>query len=170
MDNASDTPCGCEQSSVSELSPGVVGDEEELHFLVCDPGGMLDGRLNPDFLRQLDKDGLSVLRGAAGNEEFTLTLAELKPRWAERVRRFHGVATFRAGQVRFENGERICCVYDTALEGKPNHAVVAGPEFKGNDRKKLIARRKKYIIDVMKRFETASEFRGGFLLSLTNDD
>lgn len=84
MDNASDTPCGCEQSSVSELSPGVVGDEEELHFLVCDPGGMLDGRLNPDFLRQLDKDGLSVLRGAAGNEEFTLTLAELKPRWAEK--------------------------------------------------------------------------------------
>jgi len=80
MDQAAEETCGCEQVRVHKHSPGVVLDEEELHFVVPHPGGLLDGKLNPVFLTQLDQNGLSVLRAAASNAEFELTLEELRAR------------------------------------------------------------------------------------------
>jgi hypothetical protein len=65
-----------------------VLDEEELHFVVCH-GAMLDrGKLNPNFLNPLDYDGLSVLRGAAADSEFEMTLQKLKAQWDVKARKF----------------------------------------------------------------------------------
>src|SRR5208337_1499691 len=41
MDQAAEETCGCEQVRVHKHSPGVVLDEEELHFVVPHPGGLL---------------------------------------------------------------------------------------------------------------------------------
>ena len=50
INGASDETCGCEQHSLSNLSPGIVMDDENLHFIVSDPDGLLDGRINPMLL------------------------------------------------------------------------------------------------------------------------
>jgi hypothetical protein len=151
MDKAAANICGCEQISLHKLSPGVVLDDEEVHFVVCHPDGTLDdGKLNPTFLIQLAYHGLSVLRASATDSEFELTLLELKERWNRSVRKFHGIATFRAGKIRYNGDDRLCCVYDTAMPGKPHHADIAGPGIKAENNselKKLRHRRIKFIID-----------------------
>jgi len=128
---------------------------------------MTDGRLNPTFLISLDSDGLSVLRRTAKDSEFELTLEELKARWDEKVRKFHGVATLKTSKVRYDAGERRCCVYDTAMAGKPHHADIAGPGIKAASRsaaEKLRRQRIKGLIDnAVLRFELAADFRGGVL-------
>jgi len=64
-------PCGCEAFSVSELSPGLVADDEVLHLLISDPQHLLDGGyINPAVLISIDEDGQSVLRDTASDEEF----------------------------------------------------------------------------------------------------
>ena len=169
MDQAAADICGCEQVRLHELSPGVVLDDEELHFLVCHPDGTLDnGKLNPTFLTPLDQDGLSVLRAAAENAEFELTLKELKERWNQNARKFHGIATFSARAVRYDDGQnRLCCIYDTAMTGKPHHADIAGPGIKAKSKseaKRLSKQRIKSLIDnAVLRFESAKEFRSGVL-------
>ena len=167
MDRAAEEICGCERVRVHELSPGIVLDEEELHFVVAHPGGILDGKLNPSFLIPLDRNGLSVLRGAAANAEFELTLEELRARWEGKARKFHGIATLKTQRVRYEAAQRLCCVYDTAMVGKPYHADIAGPEIKSESKtaaEKLRRQRLKRLIDnAVLRFEAAADFRSGVL-------
>jgi hypothetical protein len=172
MDQAGEETCGCEQVQVHKDSPGIVLDEEELHFVVSHPAGLVDGKLNPQFLNQLDHNGLSVLRAAATNAEFELTLEQLTARWDQKARKFHGIATLSARNVRYDADRRLCCLYDTALPGRPHHADVAGPGIKADSRgavEKLRRQRIKRLIDnAVLRFEAAAEFRGGFLSRFVN--
>ncbi len=167
MDAATDVICGCERVSVSDLSPGPIRDEEELHFIVPSPDGMINGKPNPTFLIPLDNDGLSILRGAAADNEFQQTLQELTARWSPKARRFHGVVTFDARKVRYVADSRLCCAYDTALPGKPHHGDIAGPAIKEDTKsatRRQQERRIKHLIDTaMIRFETATAFRDGVL-------
>ena len=143
-------------------------DHEKLFFVVPHPDGLLDGKPHPSFLMQLDGNGLSVLREGAGIEEFEQTLTELKDRWAAKARKFHGVTTFATAKARFVDDERLCCVYDTALPGKPNHADISAPtlqEASGGALKRLQrARIKKFIDNAFVEFEPAASFRDGALL------
>src|SRR5208337_923138 len=91
----------------------------------------------------------------------------LRARWDQKARKFHGIATLRTRNVRYEADRRLCCVYDTALMGKPHHADVAGPGIKAESKgavEKLRRQRIKRLIDnAVLRFEAAAEFRGGVL-------
>lgn len=174
MDRASETEvCGCERVSVSRLSPGPIKNEEELHFIVPHPDGLLNGKLNPTFLTQIDRNGLSILRGDAQDSEFEQTLNELKERWAPSARKFHGVATFSAANARYDKELRLCCVYDTGLPGKPHHGDIAGPALTAESNSAMErARRKriKCIIDnAVTRFEAAATFRGGVFSRFSGD-
>src|SRR4051812_10746715 len=75
-------PCICEQFQISMASPGPVLDDEQLFYLVPTPEGRNEnGTLNPMFLAQVDREGLSVLRAAGADSEFEQTVIELMPRW-----------------------------------------------------------------------------------------
>ena len=128
---AADGVCGCEAFSVSDHSPGLVADDEPLHFVVSDPKALLNGSLNPTVLMQVDFGGLSVLRECASNEEFDITIKQLKERAtaADSEWYFFGVCTFNASSVRYDGDKRFLCVFDTGLPDKPNHADVMGPDL-----------------------------------------
>jgi hypothetical protein len=159
--------CGCEKHSLSELSPGVVSDHEALHFVVSDPEGILDGGINPMLLQQVHSGGLSVLRENATTEEFVHTLDELTTRWADKARRFIGVASFQCSQVRYAKSDRLCCVFDTALPGKPHHADIVGsllPVESRSATERLRKARTKSLVDAIgQSFEAATSFRAGAL-------
>jgi hypothetical protein len=167
INGASVEICGCEQHSLSELSPGVVQDDETLHFIVSDPDGLLDGRINPILLRQLHIGGLSVLRENATTEEFVRTLDELTSTWAKNVRSFIGVTSFQCAGVRFGNEGRLCCVFDTGLPSKPHHADIVGPMITGESKSAAERLRKthvKRVVDAIgQSFEAAAAFRAGAL-------
>ncbi len=167
MEAAADEPCGCEKIRLRDISPGPVLDNEALHFLVPHPGAIIDGKLTPAFLMQMNDNGLSVLRAHAADEEFRQSLDELKVRWSPKARKFVGVASFLAARVRYDDSRRLCCVYDTALPGKPHHADIAGTVLKAESntaRKKLEMQRIKRFIDLVQpSFQSARDFRGGVL-------
>lgn len=163
---ASSVPCGCEKTRLRCASPGIVKDDEELFFMVPHPGAMLGDKLNPTFLTQVDENGLSTLRQAAKLPEFDQTLSELKERWEPKARKFHGVAVFKTSKVRYAGNERMCCVYDTALPGKPHHGDIAGPKLEASSKsalERLKRARLKQLVDAVDRFEPAATFRGGAL-------
>lgn len=113
----------CEAYGASNLGP--VHDLETLNFIVCSPP-FPDGTLTPEGLIQLDYSGLSVLRDAASNDEFTLTISQMSER---RARELVGVARFTAATVRHDGNARLVGVYDTPLDGKPNHCDLLAPHI-----------------------------------------
>jgi hypothetical protein len=166
--------CGCEQFRLSDYSPGQVGDEETLNLIIIDPQGIQGGKIpHPGALVQIDRSGLSVLRDRSINEEFEITINELRARAkANGVERFfHGVCSFRASAIRFDGEGRFLCVYDTALQEKPSHADVFGPDLKamaspevisnGEHERRKRARIKKLIDKIGDCFAPASTFRNG---------
>lgn len=165
-------PCACEQFSMSELSPGLVDDGEYLHYLVPTPEGRLaDGHLNPINLVQVDRGGLSVLRQGAKNTEFEQTVQELRPRWQTNKKALEGVMTFPVSVVRYREEQRLCCVYDTALPGKPHHADLMMPALGGElsrtQRDRLQKARIKALVDqIGTNFEPIEQFRAGSLAHL----
>ncbi|WP_340583871.1 hypothetical protein [Brucella pseudintermedia] len=149
-------------------SPGVVSDNENLHFIVRDPDGLLDNNLlNPVFVQQLFRNGMSVLREAASDDEFRLTVTELQQNWIPKNKRVHGMLTFRAMAVRYQDDHRLCCVYDTSLDNKPNHADMMAPKIKdvpGTPLRIVKERIVKALIDKMGNdFTPAADIRGGIL-------
>jgi hypothetical protein len=168
VNKASSEVCGCEQFSVSHYSPGPVMDDEVLHFLVYTPEGRSEnGKLNPALLMQADKEGLSTLRGGAGDEEFEDTMDELRPRWATKDRLLDGVVTFPVASVRYKDGGRFCCVYDTGLPRKPWHADIMLPSLSAESAsmlKRLRYARLKQLVDLIgDQFTTMDVFRDGRL-------
>jgi hypothetical protein len=168
----SSVPCQCETHSVSDYSPGCVHDDEWLHYLVPTPEGRTaNGHLDPGMLVQVDRNGLSVLRECADNSEFVSSLQELLPRWQTKEKTLEGVMTFRASQVRFDDeGERLCCVYDTGMAHKPAHADLMAPSISNDTavsntqiNKLKRARIKKIVDRIGNQFELASQFRDGYL-------
>jgi hypothetical protein len=161
--------CGCEQYS---LTTGRVGDDETLHFIVSDPDGIINGFINQILVSQIDANGLSVLRDRAEDAEFILSLEQLSARWAERSRRFCGILNISTHSVRYDEGDRLCCVYDTAEPGKPNHAEIFAPDLqllaeaqlsKGELKRRSRQRIKKFVEKAGTDFVTPDSFRGGFL-------
>jgi hypothetical protein len=119
---------------------------------------------------RIDTSGVSVLRQNALDEEFDLTISELKARSAasNRPRSFLGVCIFTAHTVRFQNGARFLGVYDTALQGKDHHADILGPsldpssELSKTQREKEKRKRIKNMIELVGRcFDPARSFRQG---------
>jgi len=166
--------CGCERFRLSDHSPRQVENQEILNLIIIDPQGIKDGKIpHPGALVQIDRGGLSVLRDCAANDEFELTINQLKAR-AERSgaeRFFHGVCTFTAGTIRVDGESRLLCVYDTALKEKPSHADVFGPDLmamagsgsisKGEHERRNRARIKRFIDKIGDCFVLAKSFRGG---------
>jgi hypothetical protein len=164
--------CGCENYSISDHSPGPVADNELLHFVVSDPKALLNGSLNPTIMMQIDFGGLSTLRDAASNDEFDITIKQLKNRAnsADAEWYFFGVCTFSVSTIRHENNERFLCVFDTGLPDKPNHADVMGPDLaamsnpplsKREQEKRNRARIKRMIDKIGPVLTGASRFRLG---------
>ena len=167
--------CGCEVYSVSDYSPGCVDDDEDLHYLVPTPEGRTEnGHLNPTFLISIDTEGLSVLRDSAQDIEFETTVAELRPRWQDKNRSLEGIMSFKASTVRYLDEKRLCCVYDTGMPEKPNHADLMAPSLeklfpsssKTELKKRQRARLKQIIDQIGNGFTEVTEFRDGRLAHL----
>ncbi len=124
--------CGCENYSVSSFSPGRVKDEELLHMLISDPQHLLDGKLNPSSLIQVDRGGLSTLRDSADDKEFESTCSSLQRRATDKghVWFLHAICTIPVSELRYLEDKRFVCVYDTGLPDKPHHADIMGPDLK----------------------------------------
>lgn len=162
----------CEQCGASDLGP--VSDDEVLNFLVCDPP-FEDGTLTPGGLVQIDRSGLSVLRDAASDDEFRKTyrqLSEGKPR------NLVAIARFTASTVRYDGDQRLVGVYDTPLDGKPNHCDILGPHIPVvpdvTSKTKAETLRKKRIKKLIEKIGPAAlvpteDFRGGFLFHLPSE-
>jgi hypothetical protein len=102
--------CGCERYRLSSHSTGQVENAELLNLIVSDPQGIKDGKTpHPGMFVQIDRAGLSVLREGATNEEFELTIRELKDRAAQSgaERYFHGVCTLKAGEIRADGESKF---------------------------------------------------------------
>jgi hypothetical protein len=115
---------------------------------------------------QVDRGGLSVLRHDATDAEFVSTFEALKTRAkaSGNERYLHGVISFQAKQVRYDERKRFMCVYDTALSDRPQHAdVMAPPLPEGCSKNTYKARTKRVIELVGSGFESAAAFRGGLL-------
>jgi hypothetical protein len=148
-----------------------VSDHEVLHLLISYPQHVFDtGELRPELAEQIDSGGLSVLRSNAADAEFIATVEELKQRSQARgiVRFVHGVLSFTAGSVRYDERQRFMCVYDTALPSKPHHPDVMGPtlgaDLSKSEQKRQQRRRIKKFIDLVgPGFETVTTFREGVL-------
>ncbi|WP_146030401.1 hypothetical protein [Thalassospira sp. GB04J01] len=172
-------PCGCEKYRASENSPGPVLDEETLNYLVPTPDGRTEsGHINPLFMNQVALNGLSVLRNTASNSEFELTIKQLRPRWESKERKLEGIVSFDARSVRYLEGKRLCCIYDTALPDKPNHADVMSAPWTGPEQvltRRQLSQRKKIVIkeiidQIGTNFSSAASFRDGSLILTTKSD
>jgi hypothetical protein len=163
--------CGCEKFSMADSSPGPIADQETLHLIISDPTDIQDGRLSVTSLVRIDTSGVSVLRHGAHNDEFDLTISELKARSAasKRPRSFLGVCLFSAHTIRYRgDGRRFLGVYDTALPGKDHHADILGPVLNqisvlsNTQHEKEKRKRIKELISLVGRcFDPARSFRQG---------
>lgn len=166
------SPCNCEKIRTNIFSPGPVKDEEVLYWIVSEPNAIFEnGKLNPIFLKQVDRKGLSVLRRDADDTEFEHSLIQLDKGWRLKGRYFHGIALFNTGNVRAfqDRGTQCMFVFDTAVQEKPHHADLFAKDLniidpsldkkqQGREEKKRI---KKFIDDVALDFEAATNFRFG---------
>ncbi|MEO9169162.1 MAG: hypothetical protein ABI230_12240 [Aestuariivirga sp.] len=172
------SPCACETSKVSQYSPGPVQNDEKMYFLASLPNSRMgSGHINPQYLAQLEKDGLSVLREHAADNEFAITLRMLAKHWKDKGKTFEGVISFHARQIRDAKEPRLCCIYDTGEPDRPHHAelmatkiAVCYPNLKENQLKEA---RKARIMEVMKLigngFTSAQEFRQGKFFELDTE-
>jgi hypothetical protein len=158
---------GCERYRLSKYSPGPVADTEILNLIITDPQSLdlRSGKLNPVLAKQVHKNGLSVLRDAAGNVEFERTYAELKrssdAKGKERF--FHGVCAFETRRLRYQDdGARISGIYDTGLSDRPHHADIMAPP--AGTRREEEQRLKKIIDKIGPRFVGVAAFRNGAFL------
>jgi hypothetical protein len=146
----------------------LVSDNEILNLIITDPNHLINGvELNPALAMQIDRGGLSTLRDLASNDEFSLTIQELRARSASNgdERFFHGVLAFEAGKVRTVGGERFLCVYDTGMENKPYHADIMAPPVSGESKSQIsraqMARYRKLIEVIGPSLVPAERFRNG---------
>gem|GEM_PF-4497517 len=178
--NASDRICGCENFRLSDHSPGPVADGELLHMLVMDPQSIVDGWLHPSRIKRFTTSGQSVLRDGASDAEFELTAAQLQANAyrASKKTRLAGILSFLTANVRYCMTDRLLCVFDTAMEEKPNHADLMcsglGPlseDWSKNKRKKEeYEYAREVIIALGRMFNSPETFRNGMLAKYANPD
>jgi hypothetical protein len=145
--------CVCELVNVGQHgSPGRVRSRELLHSVIIAP---TDFRPNLDsdqiavhVATQAEKNGLSILRGAAELEEFKRIVAErLSRATLEKPRALFGIATFTCCDVRRmraresteyrKKGERLYYVLDTDLPRLPHHADILATLPRASDQNAL---------------------------------
>jgi hypothetical protein len=167
---AGKTLCGCEGGSVSEHSPGPVGDDEVIQFIVTDPQWIMDnGQIHPAAFMRVDVSGLSALRENALDCEFDTTMRELAERAANSNKEcfFHGTLSFKAFDVRYCMSDRVVCVYDTGLKDKPNHVELMCAPIAGPTRSQIEKKRRGLIKNIIEgvgnQLTSCKEFRGGLL-------
>jgi hypothetical protein len=125
--------CICERVTVGRHgSPSPVRSSEILHSVLIAPADLENDQIAITVITHAEKNGMSVLRDGASNEEFRQTINIRRQDNANR--HFHGVASIRCAEVRALNlppnandplrRERLYCVFDTDLEGRPHHADI----------------------------------------------
>ena len=124
--------CSIENQTVSEFSPGVVGDDEDVARNVYSPIHINNetGEVLPTFFSDVKDKGLSVNRiehvSAQGMREMGLIKLKTDLANGKTDRTYEGFVRAKADNIRAvsdENG-RSFCVLDTALEGNVSHADV----------------------------------------------
>lgn len=106
-------------------------DTEKLHSIVIAPTDLDKTALAITMITHAEKKGMSVLRGAASNDEFKTIV---KQRLKKASHSLHGVATFDCSTVRDlvaeeatehrEARDRLYYVLDTDMAEVPNHADI----------------------------------------------
>jgi hypothetical protein len=167
VNQAINPPCECEKFSTSQYSPGLVRDEEVLHFLVPSPDGLTGGYVNTAFAMNVDSHGFSVIRDAAADDEIVEAIKLVRNNWEKKGRVLEGVISFPAGRIRSAVEPRLCCIYDTGEPGRPHHAELMATELldrtlTNSQRKNAKRERLKLIIDLIgNQFTPAATFRAG---------
>lgn len=125
--------CGCEQHSVSALSPGVVDDTESVARLIYSPHHIdpETGQVKEAAFSDVQDKGLSVQRQAHADPDSIRAIGERKladdHAQGKTDRQFLGIVAAQVADIRkdrHEDDSRALCVYDTALPGLPAHADV----------------------------------------------
>lgn len=144
--------CQCEVASVSDFSPGPVGDDETLVSVVTSKAFISDqGTVEPTLFDSRISNGVSVDR------KRHTTLAEYDSRAHSLVadnpkKENLGSIELSVDQIRKINhkGSRAIAVYDTGLKENRSHAEIACteiPEAETPGRKKIRAKLRKSILD-----------------------
>jgi hypothetical protein len=148
-----------------------------LHSVIIKP---IDPKIKNDelwytFITHAEEKGMSVLRGAASDDEFRETIRlRLK---GDPIRSFHGVVSFPCASVRQLvartdgngriAGDRLYCVLDSDAERRSHHADVLAtvPRPGMNVSNKAAWRRQRGdLMNLLRHnFETPGQFRGGSL-------
>jgi hypothetical protein len=140
-----------------------VDDNEYLNLIITDPQSLdpRSGNILPVVVNQVDKNGVSVLRDAAADDEFEITFEELKRRSDEqgKERFFHGVCRFLAGNIRREGATQQLGVYDTSLHRRRHHADILAPPLQ--NRREVEARKKRILDKINPSYIPVADFRSG---------
>jgi hypothetical protein len=160
---AGDGVFGCERYRLGRRSPGPVQDSEYLNLIITDPQSLdpRSGNILPVVVNQVDKNGVSVLRDAAANDEFEITFQQMKQRSDEqgKQRFFHGVCRFLAGNIRRDGAKQQLGVYDTSFEKRRHHADMLAPPLQ--NRREIEARKKRIIDKISPGYIAVANFRSG---------
>ena len=125
--------CECEQSSQSEWSPGLVGDNEAIARLVFSPLHVDEnGNVLSTAFSDIDSRGLSVNRLTYCPLHVLISLGRKKEAMdrdrGRHNRTFLGFVEAPVSNVRYvkrpESDDRAFCVLDTALSDNASHADV----------------------------------------------
>jgi hypothetical protein len=168
--------CACEMLSVGRHgSPGRVRITETLHSILIGPHDFTAGQIAVTVVTHAEKRGMSILRGAASNQEFETIIAQ---RTKDRPERWlHKIVSLRFADVRSlvavedtaqrQAGDRLYCVLDTDMEGLPHHAdlFAAIPRVCEGKKSKDAWRteRGRLMVLMMNGISTPVEFRNGAL-------
>lgn len=147
----------CENEPCSPHSPGCVGDDESLIFLIINPTHFdeVTGQLSTIAFQEVHNRDLSVLRESkTTSKELRVTVEELIERGMQRVppqcRTIELFARALASSVREQvdaDHARLFAVYDTALPDKRGHAsVFTRKDVIDSKSKRAIARRKLHAL------------------------
>lgn len=127
-------PCfECEGENCSPFSPGPVGDDETIGFLVIHPihFDIERNEVVPEAFRELTNRDLSTIRqGITTKAEADATREQLieigQHRTKPQARLIEEVFVAKVSDFRGANDNegRLLAVYDTGLEDKPGHASI----------------------------------------------
>jgi hypothetical protein len=166
--------CRCQAVSVSEHSPGCVGDGEALiRILVAPQHTNKNGHPRAASLADAERGGLSVFREHLALDEDILIIAR---ELVGKARAIQGKKAGVSGVLRIEcntlrsfclhpENEPCYCVYDTALQNRRSHAE-AFQRVAGLSAGVADTRRAALFDRIKACFIPVDEFRGGLLKSL----
>lgn len=176
--------CACETFSVGSGSPGPIRDDEDLFRLIVSPGDIDEntGELMLGMLSDASKDGLSIFRGCATNDEIYALVSERLTRKIDKPnRKIVAIARIKVESVRNlkkENFGRVFCVYDETVprrrEGQtpvPTHGTILQrlPQNKIENRNAIIKQDQLNLLKLLKiGLVDLTSFRDGIIIELNN--